>query len=117
MQINPESKHQALESVIRNLDAAVKEVNNNPQLVLELSGMLLGAIDRLPPESERLMDEQAACIYLGIKPRTLAKCRSASKIPYLKIPGVGVRYDPKALRTWARAHQRQVHPAWRGKAS
>jgi hypothetical protein len=110
-------KFQALSTVIQALERAIEIANNDPQQVKELTDRLMEAVDRIPPEEERLWGDEDVCHYLGINnPHTLAKMRSCQRIPFTKVPGVGIRYNPASIKAWAKNFERKPNPAWRKKA-
>ncbi len=63
---------------------------------------------------ERLWTHADVMGFLGIKSRsTLHKLRSASRIPYLKIPGVGIRYSEEDIMRWLKERKIRPHKVWR----
>lgn len=103
----------ALKTIEEMLTTAIKQANDTGQ-ILALSERLLQIYKAQDGQEDRLWKDEDVERFLGIKSaNTLAKMRSARKLPYLKIPGLGIRYNPDSIRRWARNREIKMNPVWR----
>ena len=63
----------------------IKAFNRLKDKIIELSGKIDTLLKAPPQEPDsKYVEEEGACKFLKISPRTLAKLRTEKKIPYIK---------------------------------
>jgi len=101
----------SLSKVIENLESRLENAEDTEQAIALTEKIL--EVYRQLPGGKQLWDDQDVLRFLKLKdPNTLAKMRSAKRIPYFKSKGV-IRYIPESIIRWAKENERKMDPVWR----
>jgi len=100
-----------LNRIIENLEDRLRKTGDTEQAIA-LTEKILDVYRQLPGEKQLWTDEDVLRFLRLTDPNTLAKMRSAKRIPYFKSKGV-IRYIPDSIIKWAKNNEIKMNSLWR----